>query len=82
MDLNTSEQNLTAGSVLTPELVDLQKFMFSDGYDLTISMLARVCLSMAGLMLWIIFFIRCRTSLLLLLLNVFLKVTAVYFRAD
>ena len=30
MDLNTSEQNLTVGFVLTPELVDLQKFMFSD----------------------------------------------------
>ena len=30
MDLNTSEQNLTAGSVLMPEPVDLQKFMFSD----------------------------------------------------
>ena len=30
MDLTTSERNVTAGSALTAELVDLQKFMFSD----------------------------------------------------
>ena len=30
--LNTSEWNVTAESVLTPGLVDLQKFMFSDRY--------------------------------------------------
>ena len=80
MDLNTSEQNVTAGSILTPGLVDMQKFMFSDRYYLTASALARVCSSMTGLMLWITSFNRCRTSLLLLLLNVFLKVRAVYFK--
>ena len=30
MDLTTSKRNVTAGSALTAELVDLQKFMFSD----------------------------------------------------
>ena len=80
MDLNTTEQNVTAGSVLTPWLVDLQKFVFSERYHLTGSELARVCPSMMGLMLWITSFNRCRTSLLLLLLNVFLKVRAVYFK--
>ena len=40
MDLNASEQNITAGSVLTPELVDLQKYMFSDRYHLIASALA------------------------------------------
>ena len=49
MDLNTSEQNVTAGSVLTPGLVDLQKFMFSDRYHLTASALVRVCPWMTGL---------------------------------
>ena len=37
---------------------------------------------MMGLMLWITSFNCCRTSLLLLLSNVFLKVIAVYFKAD
>ena len=46
------------------------------------SALAKVCPSMAGLMLWITSFNRCRMSLLLLLLNVFLKVRAVYFKAE
>ena len=32
-----------AVSVLTPGLVDLQKFMFSNKYHLTVSALARVC---------------------------------------
>ena len=36
MDLNTSERNVTAGYVLTPGLVDLRKFMLSDGYHLTL----------------------------------------------
>ena len=39
MDLNTSERKVTAGSVLTPGLVYLQKFMFSDRYHLTASAL-------------------------------------------
>ena len=37
---------------------------------------------MTGLMLWITSFNRCRTSLLLLLLNVFLKVSTVYLKED
>ena len=82
MDLSTSEQNATAGSVLTAGLVDLQKFMFGDRYHLTASVLTRVCPLMTGLMLWIASFNRCRMSLLLLLLNAFLKVRAVYFKAD
>ena len=81
LDLNISEWNLTAGSVLTQGLVDLQKFKFSDRYHLTASTLGRVCPPMMGFMLWITSFNRCRTSLLLLL-NVFLKVRAVYFRMD
>ena len=81
MDLNISEQNLTAGSVLTAELVGLQKSMFSDRYQLTAFVLTRVCPSVTGLMLWIVSFNRYRISLLLLLLNTFLKVRAVYFKA-
>ena len=76
------EQNVTAKSVLTPGFVELQKFMFSDRYHLAVSTLARVCPSMTCLMLRITSFNCCRTSLLLLLLNVFLKVRAVYFKAD
>ena len=82
MDLNTSEQNVAAGSALMPGLVDLQKFMFSDRYHLTPSVLARVCPSMTGFMLWITSFNRCRMSLLLLLLNASLKVRAVYLKGD
>ena len=82
MDSSTSEQNVTAESLLTVGFVDLQKFMFSDRYHLTASALTRVCPSMTGLMLWIASFNRCRMSLLLLLLNAFLKVRAVYFKAD
>ena len=82
MDLNTSERNITAGSVMTAGLVNLQKFMFSDRYHLTASTLTRVCPSMTGLMLWITSFNRCKMSLLLLLLNAFLKVRVVYFKAD
>ena len=37
---------------------------------------------LSGLMLWITSFNCCRTSLLLLLLNVFLKIRAVYLKAD
>ena len=82
MDLNTSELNLTTGSVLTLGLVDLQKFMFSDRYHLTASALAQVCPSMTGLMLWLTSFNCCRTSLLLLVLNAFLKVRAAFFKMD
>ena len=60
MDMNTSEQNVTAGTILMPGLVDLQKFMFSDRYHLTAPTLVRVCLSMTGLMLWITSFNRCK----------------------
>ena len=42
MNFNTSERNVIGGSVLTPGLVDLQKFMFSDRYHLRASTLARV----------------------------------------
>ena len=35
VDLNTSERNVTAGSVLIPGLVDLEKFMLSDRYHLS-----------------------------------------------
>ena len=48
MDLNTSERNVTAGSVLIAGLVDLQKFIFSDRYHLIASTLTRVCPSMTG----------------------------------
>ena len=82
LDLNASERNATAGSVLTPGLVDLQKFMFSDRSHLIATTLARVCPSITGLMLLISSFNRCRMGLLLLLLNAFLKVRAVYFKAD
>ena len=74
MDLNSFEQNVTARFVLKPGLVDLQKFMSSDRYHLTASALARVCPSMTGLMLWITTFNHCKTSLLLLVSNAFLKV--------
>ena len=82
IDLNTSEWNVTAGSVLTPGLVDLQEFMFSGRYYLIASALARVCPSMTSLMLWITSLNRCRTSILLLVLNTFLKVRATYFKVD
>ena len=36
-------------SILTPGLVDLQKFMFTDRYHLTASALARLCLLMTSL---------------------------------
>ena len=81
-DLNISEQNITAGFVLTAGLVHLQKFMFSDRYHLKASALTRVCPLMRGPMLWIASFNCCRMSLLLLLVNAFLKVRAVYFKAD
>ena len=80
--LNNFKQNVTSRSVLTPGLVDFQKLMLSDRYHLTASTLGRVCPLMMGLMLWISSFSCCRASLLLLLLNVFLKVRAVYFRMD
>ena len=80
MDMNTSERSVTAGPVLTPGLMDLQKFMFSDSYHLTASTLARVCHLMMDLMLSKTSFNCCSTSLLLLLLNVFLKVRPMYFK--
>ena len=80
--MNTSEKNVTSRPVFTPGLVDLQKFMFSDRYHLTASVLTRNCLSMMGLVLWITSFNRSRMSLSLLLLIAFLKVRAVYFKAD
>ena len=42
MDLNTTERNITARSVLTPGLVDFQKFIFGDRYHVTTSALAQV----------------------------------------
>ena len=63
MDLNTSEQNVTAGSVLKPGLQELWKFMFSDRYQLTASTLVCVCPSMTGVMLWIASFNRWKASL-------------------
>ena len=82
MDLNTSEQNVTATSVLMPGLLDSQKVMFSDIYHLTASTFTRVCPSMTSLMLWITSFNHRRASFLLLLLNAFLKVRAMNFNAD
>ena len=70
------------GSLFTPGLVDLQKFILSDRYHLTASALGRVCPWMTGLTLWITSFNCCRTSILLLMLNVFLKVKAVYFKVE
>ena len=81
MDLNTTEWNITARSVLTPGLVDFQKFIFGDRYHLTTSALAQVFPTMTGLMLWITSFNHCRMSLVLLLFD-FLKVRAVYFKTD
>ena len=75
------ERNITAGSLLTSRLVNLQ-FIFSDRYHLKSSVVAWVCSSMMGLMLGITSFNRWRTSFLLLLLNVFLKVRVMYFKAD
>ena len=66
---------------LDPRACGLAEFIFSDRYYLTASALARVCPLMMGLMLWIASFNRCRTSLLLLVLNAFLKVRAVCFKA-
>ena len=56
--------------------------MFSDRCHLAASALARVCPTMTGLMLWITSFNLCSMSFFLLLLNDFLKVRAVYFKAD
>ena len=56
--------------------------MFSDRYHLAASTLTRVCPLMMGFMLWIASFNHCRMSLLLVLLNAFRKVRAVYFKAD
>ena len=80
--LNTSEWNIAARSVLMPGLVDLQKFMFLNKYHLTASVLVWVCPSMTGLMLWITSFNRCKTFILMLPLNLFLKVRVAYFKAN
>ena len=56
--------------------------MFSYRYHLTASALARTYPSMMSLVVWIMSFNPCRTSLLLLLSNVFLDLRAVYFTAD
>ena len=80
--MNTSERNVTVGSVSMPGLVDLQKFMLSYRYHIAAFAIAPVSPPMTRLMLWITSFNRCRTSLSLLLSNVFLKVTAVNFKAD
>ena len=82
MDLNFSELNVIAKSVLRAGLLDFQKFMFSNRYHLTAPALTRVCPSKTSLMLWITSFNGCRMSLLLLLLNAYLKVRAMYFKAD
>ena len=82
VDLNISEQNVAAGSLFTLGLVGLQKFIFSDRYHLTASVLAQVCPSMTVVMLWITSFNCCGTSILLLMLNAFLKVKAVYFKVE
>ena len=54
----------------------------SDRYHLTASAMTRVCPSMMDPMLWITSFSRCSMSLLLLLLNDFLKMRIVYFKAE
>ena len=82
MKLNTSKQNIAAGSVLPAGLVVLQKLMFSDRYHVTASALTWVFSSMTGLMLWITTFNRYRASLLLLVLNALRKVRVAYFKVD
>ena len=67
---------------LDARVCGLQKLMFSDRYHLSASTLARVCSSMTGFMQKKTSSNRCRASLLLLLSNVFLKIRAVYFKAD
>ena len=73
---------LTTRSVLMPALLDLQKLIFSNKNHLIVSALARVCYSMTGFMLWITSFNRSMMSVLYLLLKFFLKVKAMYFKAD
>ena len=82
MVLITQQRNVTVGSTLSLRLTNLHTFMFSGRYHLTTSAFAWFSPSMMGLMLWITSFNRYRTFLLLLLLNVFVKVRAVYFNAD
>ena len=60
----------------------MQKFMFSDRYQLKASALSRIYSTTMGLMIWITSLNCGRMSLLLLLLNVFLKVRIVYFKVD
>ena len=63
--------------------MNLQNFMFSDRYHLATSALAHAMGNMGnmGLILWITSFNCCRASLLLLLMNVFLKVRDLYLEA-
>ena len=82
VDLNTSKQKVTAGSVLRPGHAALRKFLFNDRYHLTVSALAQVCPTMNNLMVLTTSFNCCRASLLFLLLIILLKVRAVYFKAD
>ena len=82
MVLITQQWNVTVGSTLSLRLTNLHTFMFSGRYHLTTSAFAWFSPSMMGLMLLITSFNRYRTFLLLLLLNVFVKVRAVYFNAD
>ena len=82
VDLNTSKQKVTAGSVLRPGHEVLRKFLFNDRYHLIVSALAQVCPTVTSFMLWTTSFNCCRTSLLFLLLVILLKVRAVYFKAD
>ena len=83
MDLNVFEWHVTARSVLTLGLVDLEEFMFSDRYHLAGSALTQVCPSVTGIMLWINSNC-CRVSLLLLVQSEgdFMKVTVMYFKVD
>ena len=82
VDLNTSKQKVTAGSVLRSGHVVLRKFLFNDRYHLTVSALAQVCPTMKNLMVQTTSFNCFRTSPLILLLIILLKVRALYFKAD
>ena len=56
--------------------------MFNDRYNLTGSALTPAFPLMIGLVVWMTSFNCCRTSLLLLLSNFFLKVRALYFKVN
>ena len=82
-ELEHFEWNVTVKSVLASWLMNLQNFMFSDKYHLATSALAHAMGNMGniGLMLWVTSFNCCRASLLLLLMNLFLKVRNLYLDA-